>query len=149
MKLFNKQALKRMKTILPATAFGRPYTQVVHANGEHVEITDGYFWCKVQNPNKLRGQYDKEALNRFIVANVDQPLYEEKDSTWPNTGALLTGNEEHLFKVNADILSKALSILTADSTKKAIEFRKDINGSIVLKHETGNIGMLAPMADET
>ena len=146
MKQVFMQALKKMKTVLPATAFGRPYTQVIYAVGDWIEITDGYFWCKTHNTHKLCGQYDKEAINKYITCKVDQPLYKQADCVWPKTEDLLTGNEEHLFKVNADFLGKALAILTADSVDKSIYVSRDKNGSIVLKHEDGNMGLVAPTA---
>jgi len=145
-KQINKQALKKMKTYLATTSL-RNYPTVINATEDTVEICDGFYWARVPNTNKLLGQYTKDALNKYLLADVDAPKSKEDACNYPDTTKLLKGGGDKLFRLNSETLIKALSILTADSVDKGICFTLDPGGSLHLTHQDGAEAMICPMSD--
>lgn len=146
MKNFNKQAVKRMKTQLPNGMPVRAYAGVINATDDQIEITDGFYWAGVPNHLGLSGQYDKEALTKYLVADVNEPLTGRGD--YPDTSRIMPGVADATpLLVNADSLRKILDVMTADSVTKTVTIHipSDNLGALYLTHESGSRGLM-PLA---
>jgi len=134
--------LKKLKALMPAL-HARNYAALINVTEEYIDYTDGFSLIRLKNRTKLLGQYTKDQLNKFLVADVNEP---NKPNDYPKIDAVIPDDTAyHSVELNGKILADLLGVLTRESKDKIVELRFKDNHSVVTIRIDGHLALLVPI----
>lgn len=139
--------LKKLKTLIP-TVCVRNYGTIINVTEHYIEYSNGFSLLRLQNKIGLKaGQYIKEELNKYLVADVQEPKERIK---YPNTDAVIPNTENYQeICLNGKILADLCNVLVADSEDKVLKIRFGSEKEPVTLEIDGHLGILVPIKEVT